>query len=632
MSTTAPDPGTEPTAGPDAAPDAGGQAAEALPEAEPLERNEVPDHARTVVVPVANPDTAPELLGLARAVVRRDSGRVIALVVVLGDADAENNLDRIQAIKEIVDTVRARDGQIDIEVVTRPAASVARGILDATRDENADMVLLGVQAPTPGEVAVGGIAEQVIRAAECDVLVYRRGRHGKGLEAIEGVVAGVDGSADARVAARLGIILGQGLGKPVELLHVRLPSDTEQQGDLILAMEAERLEGADICTRRVVEARTVPQGLRSQVSSNRLTVVGFRSMPDFAGSRLGDTTRGAMDTLRGPVLAISRPDRTTGAVDRVRRAVRRFRPRLTEAEEQSLVWTARLQATLNTDFVVLCVISAMLATFGLLLDSSAVIIGAMLVAPLMSPIVAIGTALVDGEVRTLRRATITVSVGAALVAGTAFLIGLLVGPDAPTAEMLGRGSPSLIDAGVAAASGVVGGYAGARKGIPAALAGVAIAAALVPPICVFGLGLTLSGRLAAGAGLLFVTNIACIAAASAGVLLWLGVHVNRTGAGRKRYVRFTAPVLVGVLAALFLFGLSGRGPDLSRVQAIVEEEVGVEVVGVDTTGPADSVTVTVRTEGTVSPEAVRAAGERVAEELRGLVLRVAVQQVMSTGG
>ena len=104
MSTTAPDPGTEPPAGPDAAPDAGGQAAEALPEAEPLERNEVPDHARTVVVPVANPDTAPELLGLARAVVRRDSGRVIALVVVLGDADAENNLDRIQAIKEIVDT------------------------------------------------------------------------------------------------------------------------------------------------------------------------------------------------------------------------------------------------------------------------------------------------------------------------------------------------------------------------------------------------------------------------------------------------------------------------------------------------------------------------------------------------
>ena len=85
-------------------------------------------------------------------------------------------------------------------------------------------------------------------------------------------------------------------------------------------------------------------------------------------------------------------------------------------------------------------------------------------------------------------------------------------------------------------------------------------------------------------------------------------------------------------AALFLFGLSGRGPDLSRVQAIVEEEVGVEVVGVDTTGPADSVTVTVRTEGSVSPEAVRAAGERVAEELRGLVLRVAVQQVMSTGG
>ncbi len=592
----------------------------------------VPDHADTVLVPLANPDTAPELLTLAAAMTHGGRGRVIALVVVLGDADAESNLDRIDAVKQMADTVRARDGQVRMEVLTRPAISVARGILDATRDEGADLVLLGVQAPTPGGVAIGTVAEQVITTADCDVLIYRRGRHGQSLKDITGVVVGVDGSDDARVAARTGMILGQGFGKSVEALHVRTPAETLEEAALIMDGALHGLDGEERCTRRTVDAPTVAEGLRSHVEATRLVVVGFHTVNDLTRNRLGRNTRAVLDTMRGPVVAISRPDRPDGPVQTVTRYLRQLRPRLTDAEEQSLVWKARLDATLSTDFVVTCVVSAMLATFGLLLNSSAVIIGAMLVAPLMSPIVAVGTALVDGDLPTLRRAAATTGIGSVLVASTAFVIGLLLAPETPTSEMLSRGSPTLIDLGVAAASGVIGGYAGARKGIPAALAGVAIAAALVPPVCVFGLALSSDARLAAGSGLLFITNLVSIAAASAGVLLWLGVRLSRVGTRRNRYVRFTLPALVTVTVALVMFGLTAGTPDLAAIQAVVEDTMpGVEVVSVDIAGPAGTVTATIRSTDPIEPDTLRVAADRVRRDYRGLELRVAVQQIVEPG-
>ncbi|WP_370323731.1 DUF389 domain-containing protein [Euzebya sp.] len=599
-----------------------------LPEEPDQALQPVPDHAHTVVVPIANPDTAVELLALARALVRRDGGRVIALVVVLGDADAEANLDRTEAVEAIVDTARARDGRTALEVVTRPASSIARGILDTAREERADLVVLGVQAPTPGGVAIGGITEPGIAAAAGDVLVYRRGLHGRGLESIEGITIGVDGSADARVAARTGMILAEGLTLPAAAIHVQPRGEDDDTAARTLDSALRGLDGEERCRRRVVQATTAAEGLCEAVPPSHLAVVGFHTTSDLTGSRLGRTTRRTLDALRGPVLAISRPQRLSGPEEAVRRVVRHLRPRLTEAEEQSLVWHARLDAIASTDFVVLSVVSAMLATLGLLLDSAAVIIGAMLVAPLISPLVAFGTAMVDGDVRTLRRAAATSALGSVLVALTAAVIGVLAGPDAATQEMLSRGSPSILDAGVAAASGVIGGYASARRGIPAALAGVAIAAALVPPICVFGLALTLDVQLAIGSGLLFVTNITFIAVAAAGVLLWLGVRLEPTGRRRTRYVRLTAPVMGIVMLALATFGLASRGPDLTGIGRDVSEALGgVEVVAVEGSRRSEAVTVTIRT-AEVPAEAALTDAVAAVEAAHGVAVRVAHQPLL----
>ncbi|CAN5286651.1 hypothetical protein BH23ACT9_BH23ACT9_31060 [soil metagenome] len=594
----------------------------------------VPDHAHVVVVPVSNPHTAPELLTLARALVRADGGKVIVAVVVLGDADAEQNIEKVEALRSVVEDVTVDGGDIEMELLTRPAVSIARGILDVALDEGADMILLGVQAPTPSEVAVGGVAESVIDAAHCDVLVYRRGRHGGGLEQLERIVVAVDGSPASRAGARVGIILGQGLESEVQVMHVRRPGQTEQQALDALDRAIGGLTDAESCERVTVNAVDPARGLRSAIGPRHLAVLGFENLVRFDGKHMGATTMAAMDTLRGPVIAVSRPARATGSGAWVRRLSTRMRPQLTAVEEEALIWQARVHATLTPDFIVLCVLSSLIATFGLLLNSAAVIIGAMLVAPLMSPLIAFGTTMVDGDTQTLRRAGTTVFIGTFLVGGTALLVGLITGSDPATPEMTSRGSPSLIDAGVAVASGMVGAYASARKGIPAALAGVAIAAALVPPICVFGLALTTDGRLATGAGLLFMTNIACMAVASAVVLIWLGLRVDRAaGRARMSYLGASALLLLSVLGALVLFGLAAPGLDLRNIRGVVEEAMpGVEVITVDDLGAdQDVVTVTIRASEDPSPAAITRAVQRVAETHGGLRLRLVVERLLLGG-
>lgn len=586
----------------------------------------VPDHATTVVVPVANPRTAPELLDLARAVVRGDGGKVLAVVVVRGEAEAE--VDRVDQLREVVNGVSVPEGTT-IELVTRPAPGVARGILDVAVDEGADMILLGVQAPIPGEVSLGPIAEAILDAAHCDVLIYRRGRQGIGMDEVEGLVATSDGSAAARVGVRLAAILGAGADRPVRVLHVRRPGQTAAAADHALAEVIADLPGGTTCEPVTVNATTTGKGLRTAVSPRELTVVGFDNIIRLDGRHMGATPIAALDALRGPVIVVSRPPRRTGVEALLRRLISLLRPRMTAAEEESLVWHARLQATLTADFVVTCVLSALIASFGLLLNSPAVIIGAMLVAPLMSPLIAFGTALVDGDTQTLRRAAGTVVLGSVVVAATAAVVGLVSGPETPTSEMASRGSPSLVDAGVAIASGMVGAYASARKGIPAALAGVAIAAALVPPICVFGLALFSDAALAGGAGLLFLTNIACMAAAGAAMLLWLGLRVERdAGPARWRYIVGTGGAVLAVMVALVTFGLRGT-VQLDRIGDTVAEVLpAAELVEVTSRRGDGTVTVTVLAAEEPTAEQVDALVDQVAAEFDGAVLRLVVQRLL----
>lgn len=187
-------------------------------------------------------------------------------------------------------------------------------------------------------------------------------------------------------------------------------------------------------------------------------------------------------------------------------------------------------------FYFMLTLAAMIATLGLLGNSAATIIGAMIVAPLMGPIVSSAYALVTTDYRLLERSLLTVITGTLLVVGISAITAYAIGLRVVGAEILARTNPTLLDLGVAVSAGAAGAFAMTRRSISNAIAGVAIAVALVPPLCVVGVGVGLGSDAATGVGLslgdrgiipgsflLFVTNLIGIIV-SAGLVFLLQAY------------------------------------------------------------------------------------------------------------
>ena len=186
------------------------------------------------------------------------------------------------------------------------------------------------------------------------------------------------------------------------------------------------------------------------------------------------------------------------------------------------------------DYFLLVTLSCSIATFGLITNSVAVIIGAMLVAPLMSPILGLSLASVAGEQRVFRKAAVALVEGSLAAVALSTLLGLIASVlplgifNVLPGEILARTHPSPFDLGIGLAGGAAAAYALAQPRLSAALPGVAIATALMPPLCTLGIGISLgSGSVALGAFLLFLTNLAAISFAGIVVFAALGFRPQR---------------------------------------------------------------------------------------------------------
>ncbi|NMG09264.1 TIGR00341 family protein [Brasilonema sp. UFV-L1] len=166
------------------------------------------------------------------------------------------------------------------------------------------------------------------------------------------------------------------------------------------------------------------------------------------------------------------------------------------------------ESSIDINYLVLILGSCVIATLGLLSNSAAVIIGAMIIAPLMLPIRGLAFGALEGDVVLFRKAFTAIIIGTALAMTLALLIGYFVGLPQFGSEIISRSKPNLLDLGIAVAAGGISGFAKVQPKISGSLAGTAIAVALMPPICVVGLGLS-QGNLALslGATLLYLTNL-----------------------------------------------------------------------------------------------------------------------------
>ena len=199
----------------------------------------------------------------------------------------------------------------------------------------------------------------------------------------------------------------------------------------------------------------------------------------------------------------------------------------------SLFTNLREESKLSQNFMVLLVLATMIATFGLFINSSSVIIGAMLLAPLMQPIVSLSMGVLRQDAALQINGVKTISIGVLAVLFTAALIALSIPIERLTTEMSGRLSPTILDLFVAIVSGAAAAYAKSNEKILGSLAGVAIAVALVPPIAVAGIGLGWGDwSMFSTAFLLFITNLVGIVFAAAFIFAMLGfspLHLAKKG-------------------------------------------------------------------------------------------------------
>jgi uncharacterized hydrophobic protein (TIGR00271 family) len=216
-------------------------------------------------------------------------------------------------------------------------------------------------------------------------------------------------------------------------------------------------------------------------------------------------------------------------------------------------------ARLDADFLVLTFSASLIASLGLLADSAAVVIGAMVIAPWILPLRAMAYGMLQGRLALVGTALVTLGIGIGLTVLLSAVVGGGVGMPVLGQEVAARTSPNLLDLGIALVAGAAAIYAKVRSRAVSSLVGTAIAVALVPPVCVLGL-LASAGQWegARGAGLLFATNLLGILS---GALVMLTITQPLL---RRRLWRSRMGLVSLMFTALLLLPLSSSFVQLVR--------------------------------------------------------------------
>jgi len=236
----------------------------------------------------------------------------------------------------------------------------------------------------------------------------------------------------------------------------------------------------------------------------------------------------------------------------------RFDPEYLPSFESKLFFEGKRKNKQIVNFIVLLALATVIATYGVVTDSTASVIGAMIIAPLMTPIMAAAAAVIMGSTIRLGQALRLVAFGILGVIVLAMLLTFFI-PDSvisfPTnSQISARVSPGLLDLMIALAAGAAGAYAIGRQEIADSLAGVAIAISLVPPLSVVGISLAKGQWVnSGGAFLLFLTNFFAILLAGALVFRLMGLErlgfIDANQEAKRRAIRV---IIAGTLLITLL--------------------------------------------------------------------------------
>lgn len=401
-------------------------------------------------------------------------------------------------------------------------------------------------------------------------------------------------------------------GAEGEVTLLAIHDTKEQRGDPAPALreQIQRLREPSRVKVRIASAASPQQGILQEASVDDydLLVVGSPSGGVIHRLALGNLPERVARRAELPVV-IYKPVGSHSELRRRWTAITRRLPTLSESEKVEVYREIRRSARPGVDFFTMMALATTIATLGMMMNSGFVVIGAMLVAPLMSPVIAIGLAVTQGDSRLLRLAVSGVARGSLTAMLVALVLAVAIPGEHLTSEVLARTEPSLFDLGVALASGIAGAYALGRPQVAASLPGVAIAVALVPPLAVVSVGLAnLDRGIAGGAILLFLANLAAISAAGGMTFLLLGFRPEPEQAVRVRLFSrgFTTLALlvltVSIPIAWLTLSAYSSGELRQDVAAAIDRELaaseGARRLGLDIRRDQDPLTVTLDVEAT----------------------------------
>lgn len=471
----------------------------------------------------------------------------------LANGVKDNDAQIVKATREAADEIGG------IEVEQNFQCQSIKEIITEINLRAPDLVILGIDGMIPPESLPANLADCLMKKAKYDVLLLDPGES-EGLQ-YNRVVVPMEMRLSNFVLRRLMKNADMDSTIVPLLVAAEFSEDSRELAKRELNLRIQET-GVNLSNKklkpRIVLADSQTEGILAAIDDCDLLLIGSRTIRPLRELRLqAKVSANGQAGMKIPI-AVFYPyeARSTSILSILDVRVRTLLPELTLTDRIMLFDRIQVGARLHADFSIMIAISVGIATLGLLNDSSAVVIGAMLVAPLMTPLIGAGLALAQGNLKLFRRSLIALGVGVLIGFLLSFGITLFVPGDHLSIQVISRGLPNVLDLFIALFSGMAAAYAFSRVSVAEALVGVAIAAALVPPLASIGICLAYRDfSLAGGAVIMLITNLAAIILGASWIFRILRVQGTRIVTKHMTWAKRT--VLLLILIIIFLLGPLG---------------------------------------------------------------------------
>jgi len=499
------------------------------------------------------------------------------LVVTFCASTSRMQVDKARSLVEYARSVAPEDASVAPLVLLTNQESVA--LKELVHEARVDLLLAHVDGPKWHDLT----------NISCGIIAVRGDRPevegeqaASGLGALHHIAVPTSGGPHTVYALDLlKVLTPQVRVTAVYIASTHLGENEVALGKSRLRRLLEYIDGQERIETEIVTADSITEGIAQVASAVELVIIGASQESSLDKLLFGNIPDVVVRDSKRPVMIARQPrKRLENWAGKISWNIQRLIPRLGLADRTSAYTRIRRNTRPDIDYFMMISLATIIAALGLLVNSPAVVIGAMLVAPLMSPIIGIGLAMVLGDARFLRLSLGAVTKGVIIALGVGFLTGLLFFRAEITNEMLSRTQPSIVDLLIAWFSGLAAAYALCRSDAAGALPGVAIAAALVPPLAASGLFFArLDFQPALGAFLLFATNLVTITLASALMFLVLGFRPTKDQKARRAVQAKSARValfsLVAVVALISVssYTLAEKDAQRNRIHEVTRQKV-----------------------------------------------------------